>query len=72
MQSLQFSEKNQIVGLLRSIVEGFEAVYPADMSEDKRKIEVRAAGLGDYEAVVAIPGNFFRGRDYLPKMYHVF
>ena len=55
-----------------SIAAGFSTFCTEHMSGDKRTVEVREARFGDYEAVVAIPGDFFRGRDYLPKMYHIF
>ena len=55
-----------------SIAAGFSTFCPEHMCGDKRTVQVRPARFGDYEAVVAIPGDFFRGRDYLPKMYHIF
>ena len=55
-----------------SVAAGFSTFCAEHMSGDKRKVEVREARFGDYEAVVAIPGDFFRGRDYLPKMFHIF
>ena len=58
--------------LFPSIIAGFNTFCAEHMSGDKRTVEVRSARFGDYEAVVAIPGDFFRGRDYLPKMFHIF
>ena len=35
-------------------------------------VEVREARFEDYQAVMDISHDIYNGRDYLPKMYHVF
>ena len=35
-------------------------------------VEVREACFADYQAVMDISHDIYNGRDYLPKMYHVF
>ena len=42
------------------------------MEKTKGQVEVREARLEDFSAVMDISGDFFRGRDYLPKTYHIF
>ena len=38
----------------------------------QRDVEVREARFDDYPAIMDISQDIYNGRDYLPKMYHVF
>ena len=43
-----------------------------DQKMAQRDVEVREARFEDYQAVMDISLDIYNGRDYLPKMYHVF
>ena len=38
----------------------------------QQDVEVRDARFEDYQSVMDISQDIYNGRDYLPKMYHVF